>query len=157
MISRFFFILFLTGVWFAPAPAPAATEQGAEHYLPGPLPAEVVRVIDGDSVEVRVRVWLDQEVTTTVRLQGLDTAELKSRCVQEHDLAIAAKARLEELLRGQKVELYDIQRDKYGGRVIAKIRTQGEADIAKTLIAENLGRAYEGKKRGSWCERADAE
>ncbi len=153
---RFLFLIFLTGVWLIPAPAPAATEQGTAHYLPGPLSAEVIRVIDGDSIEVRVRIWLDQEIKTIVRLDGLDTAELKSRCAQERDMAGAAKARLNQLVSGQKLELYDIQRDKYGGRVIAKLRTPVEADIAKTLISENLARPYAGKKRGSWCERADA-
>jgi hypothetical protein len=31
----------------------------ADSDLPGPIPAALVRVIDGDTVEVRARIWLD--------------------------------------------------------------------------------------------------
>lgn len=125
-----------------------------ENVLPGPVAAEVLHVIDGDSIKARVRVWLDQEVTVTVRLLGVDTPELKSRCEAEHTLAMTAKNRLAELVADKKLELYNIHRDKYGGRVLAHIRTDEQADIARTLIAENLARPYFGKKRGSWCEGA---
>jgi hypothetical protein len=44
--------------------------------LPGPIPAELVRVIDGDTIEVRARIWLDLDLTTRVRLAGIDAPEL---------------------------------------------------------------------------------
>src|SRR5262245_25469216 len=34
-------------------------------------PAEVVRVIDGDTFEARVRAWPGIEITTKVRLRGI--------------------------------------------------------------------------------------
>ncbi len=121
--------------------------------LPNGYAAELIRVIDGDSIQVRVRIWIDQDVITTVRLQGLDTAELRSHCAREQELAVAAKTRLDDLVRGQKLELYDVQRDKYGGRVIAKLRTKDHNDLAELLIQENLGRRYAGEKRQSWCNK----
>jgi hypothetical protein len=36
------------------APAPA----GAKESLAGPVPATVERVIDGDTLEIRARIWL---------------------------------------------------------------------------------------------------
>lgn len=128
----------------------------AENYLPGPYPAELIRVIDGDSIVARIRIWLGQDIVTTVRLQGLDTAELKSRCAAEKELALAAKSRLEELIGNQRIEIYDIHRDKYGGRVLAHIRTKDQGDVSQVLISENLARPYAGKKRGSWCQLAQA-
>ncbi len=122
--------------------------------LPGPYPAQLIRVIDGDSAQMRVTVWLGQEITTIVRLVGLDTPELKARCVREKDLALAAKTRLEQLLGGKSIEIYNIQADKYGGRVLAQLRAGDQKDVAQTLIAENLARPYAGKKRGGWCDIA---
>ena len=44
--------------------------------LAGPVPADVIRVIDGDTIRVRARVWLDQTVDVSVRLAGIDAPEL---------------------------------------------------------------------------------
>lgn len=119
--------------------------------LPGPLRAKVVRVLDGDSIKIRAQIWLGQEIETTVRIDGLDTAELRGKCPRERDLAYAAKNRLAELINGDSITLYNIRSDKYGGRVIAQIRGQGDADFAQVLIGEKLGRAYAGGRRQSWC------
>ena len=45
--------------------------------LPGPVPAEVVDIIDGDTVTVRARIWPGQFVETRVRLRGADTPEIR--------------------------------------------------------------------------------
>src|SRR5450759_3535141 len=42
-------------------------------------PAEVVRVLDGDTFEARVRIWPGMDVTTRVRLRGIDAPELHAR------------------------------------------------------------------------------
>ncbi len=52
-------------VWCLPA---AALRQD----IPGPILARVVEVIDGDTILVEARIWLDQVVTTRVRLAGVD-------------------------------------------------------------------------------------
>ncbi len=139
--------------------APSQAAEGGlapqpQKTLPGPYPAQLIRVIDGDSAQMRVTVWLGQEVTTIVRLVGLDTPELKAHCEREKDLALAAKARLEELLGARNIEIYNIKADKYGGRVLAQLRTPEQQDVAQTLIAENLARPDAGKKRGGWCQLA---
>jgi micrococcal nuclease len=127
-----------------------------DHTLPGPLRAEVLRVLDGDSMRVRVQIWLGQNIETTVRIEGLDTAELRGRCERERDLAYAAKNRLAELVGHEPIMLYNIRSDKYGGRVIADVFTTSNLPVAKNLIAENLGRPYAGGKRQSWCTAARA-
>lgn len=55
---RFLFGLLIIGVLARPAAAAGAA-------LPGPYAADVVRVLDGDSFEARIRIWLDQDVTVT--------------------------------------------------------------------------------------------
>ena len=54
---------------FGAAPAPAA----AAEVISGPYAGVVTDVIDGDTLEVRVMVWLGQEVVTRVRIDGIDT------------------------------------------------------------------------------------
>ncbi len=66
----------------------------AGERLVGPLPAEVISVIDGDTLEVRVHIWLGQDISTRVRLAGIDAPELKGKCDREKDLARRARAYL---------------------------------------------------------------
>ncbi|MFQ5466725.1 MAG: thermonuclease family protein [Kiloniellaceae bacterium] len=127
--------------------APAAERLG------GPVPAQVVRVIDGDTIQVRARIWLDQEVETRVRLDGVDAPELKARCARERAMAVQARAFLDQRLAapGAPVFLSDIRYGKYAGRVLARVRDASGADLAEALIAAGLARPYAGKRRASWC------
>ena len=52
-----------------------ATPAWAEE-LAGPFQAEVLRIIDGDTVVVRVHVWPGLFQTTRVRLRGFNAPEL---------------------------------------------------------------------------------
>ena len=40
--------------------------------LEGPVPAFVERVVDGDTLVVRARIWLGQELRIMVRVAGID-------------------------------------------------------------------------------------
>jgi micrococcal nuclease len=46
----------------------------------------VIRVIDGNTIRVAIGIWPDEEVTA-IRVRGVDTPELKSKCPEEHALA----------------------------------------------------------------------
>ena len=116
----------LAGVLAAPA------REGA---LPGPIQAEVVRVIDGDTLAVRARIWLDQDVATVVRIDGIDAPELKGACAAERERAIAAQAALVRLIGDGQVALIDVRHDKYGGRVRATVATAAGVVLADALIA----------------------
>ena len=62
--------------------------------LPGPVPAEIVRVVDGDTVRVRAKVWLDLHLDVLVRIRGIDAPELNGDCPEEREGAAAATAAL---------------------------------------------------------------
>jgi endonuclease YncB( thermonuclease family) len=127
----------------------------AGEKLPGPIPAEIVRVVDGDTVEVDARIWLGQKVRTQVRLLGVDTPELAGRCESERALAKQAKEMLARMLSGGQgphlAELREVDYDKYGGRVLAKIFAADGADVAAKLIGAGLARPYAGGARAPWC------
>ncbi len=114
-------------------------------------PAVVLRVIDGDTFEARVRVWPGLDVDTKVRLRGVDAAELHARCASELEQAQAARVELEKILGEGGVTISWVGIDKYGGRVDASIATRGTADVSAALLNDGFVRAYDGGKRGSWC------
>jgi endonuclease YncB( thermonuclease family) len=114
-------------------------------------PAEVLRVIDGDTFEARVRVWPGLDVDTHVRLRGIDAAELHARCADELAKAQAARTALQALLGQGGVTVARVGVDKYGGRVDAVVATRSTADVSAAMLAGGFARAYDGRKRGSWC------
>lgn len=118
--------------------------------VPGPLTAEVTRVIDGDTIAVRAEIWLDLAVTSLVRIRGIDTPELRGACSEEAAMAVTARARL-AALAGDAVRLRNVTRDKYGGRVVADVAATDGTDLAAAMIAAGLARPYEGGSRGDWC------
>ena len=131
------------------------TAAGWRDPIPGPVPALVVDVIDGDTVLVRARIWLGQEVETRVRLDGVDTPELRGKCPAARRLAREAHAFVQARVGGRQVILRDIQYGKYAGRVVARIQTPDGDDLADVLIAAGLGHAYGGAARAPWCVGAN--
>ena len=121
--------------------------------LSGPIPAVVVRVLDGDTVRVRATTWPHTTVEIDVRVRGIDTPEKapRAKCAAEADLAARASAFTTAMLPvGAVVALREIDNDKYGGRVVGAIAKDG-SDLAAALIAAGLARRYDGGTKGSWC------
>jgi len=114
-------------------------------------PAEVVRVIDGDTFQARVQVWPGLSVDTRVRLRGIDAPELHARCADEYAKAQAARAALETILAAGGVTISRVGIDKYGGRVDASVATRDAADVSAALLNGGWARSYDGGRRGSWC------
>jgi micrococcal nuclease len=123
----------------------------SRRFVAGPVRAHLVRVVDGDTIEVLARIWPDHYVETLVRLADIDAPELRGRCAEEIARAERAKARLAVLLNGQRLQLLDVHHGKYAGRVMARVMTEDGQDVAKTLLAEKLVRAYDGGRRAGWC------
>jgi endonuclease YncB( thermonuclease family) len=111
----------------------------------------VVRVIDGDTFEARVRVWPGLDVSTKVRLRNVDAPELHARCADELAKAQAARAALETMLAAGGVTLSRVSLDKYGGRVDALVATRDTADVSAALLSGGWARSYEGRRRAGWC------
>lgn len=129
-----------------------AASAGLPESIRGPIEARVLAVVDGDTLLVRARPWVGLEVETKVRLLGIDTPELKGKCEAERQKAEAARAFLERAVGKDFVLLHDVRHDKYGGRVLARVRTAAGQDCAQALVAAGLARPYEGKRREAWCE-----
>lgn len=142
----------LGAMMLAALPSPA---HPAEIYA-GPYAAEVTRVVDADTVEVRVALWPGQTVEVAVRIDGIDTPESwRPKCPAERAMARKAKAFVEARVSpGDSLLLTDVKNGKYAGRVVGTLsRTSraGPRPIATELIAEGLAVSYDGGTKRDWC------
>jgi endonuclease YncB( thermonuclease family) len=135
----------------------ATLADGAGEAIKGPVAAAVLDVVDGDTLRVRARIWLGQEVTTLVRLDGVDTPELKASCDAERRLAAQARDFVRARIGGAAVVLTEIRFGKYAGRVVARVASADDKDLAGALIGAGLGQAYAGGTRRSWCASGSRE
>jgi len=131
------------------SPAAAANVLAWDSQLA--YPAEVLRIIDGDTFEARVHVWPGLDVTTKIRLRNIDAPELHARCADELAKAQAARTALETMLAAGSVTVSRVGIDKYGGRVDALVAAHDTPDISAALLNGGFARSYDGGRRGSWC------
>ena len=137
------------------SPESAPTRQpvnGAARVVPNTgYPADVLRILDGDTFEARVRIWPGTDVTTRVRLRGIDAPELHARCEEERVKAIASRDALARILAEPGVGITHVGQDKYGGRVDADASTARTPDVSIALLSAGHARPYSGGRRESWC------
>jgi endonuclease YncB( thermonuclease family) len=145
--SPIFHLLFLTLiVLFSLAKTADATDN---HWrsIAGPVSAQIVRIIDGDTIEVDAHPWPGHAVRVSVRLRGIDTPERRSRCPGQRAAAQLARNELERLVSGvPTVELINVAGGKYYGRVLADMKA-GAHDVASAMLESGLARPYQGGKR----------
>lgn len=122
----------------------------AAEEVAGPVQADVVRVIDGDTIEISAQVWLGLRLTSHVRIRGIDTPELRGECASEKAMAAQARDRLTRLA-GASISIAHIADDKYAGRVIADAAAADGTDLRDATLASGLARPYDGGTRGDWC------
>ena len=127
---------------------PALTGERPNLRMPieGPVEAELISVIDGDTLLVEARPWPQHRITVLVRIRGIDAPELKAKCEGARRAAIRARARLADLAHGP-IRLSNISGDKYFGRVVADVSAGDIGDIGSSLLARGLVRIYDGGHR----------
>lgn len=143
----------LAGLLAAALAIAAGRSAVASETLPGPYPATVERVVDGDTLAVRVTIWLGQELSVLVRIRGIDAPEMRGRCRRERELAREAADHLTALTGGGPVRLTNIAGGKYHGRVVADVAGAGSSDLARAMLAPGLARRYDGGSRSGWCDK----
>ncbi len=131
----------------------AVSPAYADKALPGPIPAEVIRVVDGDTIRVRARIWVDQTVEVSVRLAAIDAPEVyRPRCEAERTSARAARDAI-GLVPGDAVALHDIRLGKYAGRVVADAVLNDGESLSARLLAQ--GHAVPLGTDKPWCRAGD--
>jgi endonuclease YncB( thermonuclease family) len=140
----------ISGPSVPPSPAPPPARAAAAVAAPAQT-VQITRVIDGDTFEARIHLWPGLDVTTRVRLRGIDAPELKARCPEERAKAEAARNALASILDQGGVTVAQVSNDKYGGRVLATAGTRQTPDVSAAMLAKGFARPYAGGHRGTWC------
>lgn len=141
-------LVFAAGNPSSDAAAPGARVASAA--FSGPVRADVVRVIDGDTFEAAARIWLGEAVDIRVRIEGIDAPELHARCEAERRRAEAARDYLARRIGGGEVELSRVRYGKYAGRVLAAVHDSA-GNVGAAMIDRGLARPYHGGHRRPWC------
>lgn len=120
---------------------------------PNIIVSEVTSIYDGDTFRANIKGYpaiIGNHIG--IRINGIDTPEIRGKCEKEKVLARKAKQLTVSLLRGAKrIELRNLKRGKYF-RIIADVYVDGQ-NIAKTLLSSNLATKYDGKKKTrAWCK-----
>lgn len=121
------------------------------------LVAIVLSVTDGDTLRARVPHWSGTPLGVVgIRVLNLDTPESEvgqAKCAKELVLGKEAKAYAERLVPpNTRLRFFYKKPDKYGGRVVGSVTLPDGRDFATVMISAGMGRPYDGKKKGSWCQ-----
>ena len=110
--------------------------------------AEILKVVDGDTVDVKIDLGFSVYVIHRIRLNGIDTPEKNDKDAEVRALADVAHKRLLELCPvGSTVTLETFKADKYG-RYLADIYTETHTDsVNQLLVEEQLAKPYNGGSR----------
>ncbi len=108
---------------------------------------------DGDTIYITMQGVPVELSRMSVRLDGVDTPEIRGKCDIEKQMARDARAFTRQWLVAHKddMEICDPKWGKYAGRIVAHVRA-GSEDLTLLLIRAGLGRAYNGDKRPGWCD-----
>lgn len=144
----FYRLILFSMIALAPGSALAET-------LPGPIPADIVRIVDGDTIRVRAHIWPDQTIEVMVRIHGIDTPEIhRPHCSAERALAEEAKNEV-TAITGDTLFLHNVHFGKYAGRVVADAHLPNGINLAEHLLQKGL--ALRENDEDIWCKDAGSK
>ncbi|MFP6713175.1 MAG: hypothetical protein VB913_15930 [Rhodospirillales bacterium] len=127
------------------------TFASAQKWIEGPVSVELVRVIDGEHIEVRAKFPNASYKKQIIKLLGIDAPELEGACQKERALARKTKHRLIEIL-GNRLTLSNIMTSDGDAPFLAQVTTISGHDPVHMLTLENLARPNWGGHAFGWCE-----
>ena len=115
---------------------------------------EVVKVYDGDTITVNLSKQYPDLFAKKlgVRINGIDTPEIRGKCPKEKALAIEARDLVQMMIdHSSKVDLLNAKRGKYF-RIVADVEIDGRS-VSEFLLEKGLAVRYDGgTKVKDWCE-----
>jgi endonuclease YncB( thermonuclease family) len=117
----------------------------------------VIKVYDGDTITIASKLPIKKSpiYRFSVRLNGIDTPEMKGAGVTEEEKNAAHQAQkfVSDLILNKYVRLENIQNEKYG-RILADVYI-GDIHLNELLLKERYAISYNGGtkiKPGSWLK-----
>ena len=124
-----------------------STFQNTPKFVPPVTYGKVVKVYDGDTITIAARLEGNPTLYRfSVRLNGIDTPEMRGKTEGEKRVAVKARDQLSQLIMGERVELKDVEMEKYG-RLLATVFHQGR-NLNQWMLDQKLAVAYDGGTKG---------
>jgi len=106
---------------------------------------------DGDTCYVVAKTLPDNLKNMSIRILGIDTPEIRGKCLEEKSLALQGRAFANDMFKNaDNIEFRNLKWDKYGGRILADVYIDGISYKDK-IIEAGLAREYYGDKKIGWC------
>ena len=104
--------------------------------------AQVLKVIDGDTLDLHIDLGFKVGFNTRIRMIGIDTPE------KWHPYGKVVKAYLQQELEGKKIFIDVTKKDKYGRYLgVVYLNKNDEQSVNDKLIEINMAKAYHGASR----------
>jgi micrococcal nuclease len=109
--------------------------------------AELIKVVDGDTIDVRVDLGFKTFKLIRVRLLGINAPESRTRDKEEKVLGLASKERLKEILESNNNQ-FVLQSHGLGkfGRCLGELYIN-DLNVNQQLVKEGHAVEYYGGKR----------
>jgi micrococcal nuclease len=109
---------------------------------------KVLKVVDGDTIDVDIDLGFDISFTSRVRLAGIDTPESRTTNKEEKVLGLEVKDRLKHLISTANTVVIRTEKpdssEKYG-RILGWLFLDGaEKSVNEALIADGYAWGYMG-------------
>jgi len=113
----------------------------------------VIKVYDGDTITIASKMPYENSplFRFNVRLNGIDTPEIKSKNENEKILAKKARDSLSQLIMNKNVTLKNVKNEKYG-RILSDVYLD-DLHVNKWMIDKQFAVEYDGKTKKLWGEQ----
>ncbi len=121
-------------------------------FVPPITGGKVIKVYDGDTITIASKLPYEGSplYRFSVRLNGIDAPEIKTKSEEEKKLAQKAKEKMSELVLGKDIILKNVQTEKYG-RILADIYVDS-IHVNEYMIEQGLAVRYNGGTKGTFDE-----
>ena len=114
-----------------------------------------IKVYDGDTITIAAKLPYKKSpiYRFSVRLNGIDTPEIKGKDEDEKQCAVLARDALKETIINKTVYLENVQTEKYG-RILADVVCDG-ININNWMVTQRFAVKYDGGTKvspDSWME-----
>lgn len=105
---------------------------------------EVIKVVDGDTIDVIFDVGFSMFRKERIRLDGIDTPESSTSDIYEKAFGIESKEFLKEWIGNQKSLRAKTTKDDKYGRILAEIYGDNGVCINKLIVEKGYAWGYDG-------------
>jgi endonuclease YncB( thermonuclease family) len=144
-----------TAVKKLPPPPPKYDMKNTIPFIPPVVDGYVIKVYDGDTITIAAKLPYPNSPVYRfhVRLNGIDTPEIKGKNEDEKNAAHQGQKALESLILHKTVTLKNLQTEKYG-RILADVYLKNVC-LNKWMLENNYAVPYDGGTKhapDSWTE-----